>query len=170
MRRGTGIVVPAATPAAALCRRWGIWHARTNGAGIEFLRRDLAVAISVELIEQRISSGGKFAVVDAAVLVPILEWRGGGLIGGDARLVDSIRLIRCEATGVPHIQGGEFRFQSGDQFVPGQGAVMIGIIFEQQGVVAAMIIFIPRRRNGIRTPAWFPRTGGTASGKRAHQA
>ena len=114
MWRGIGIVVPAATPVAALCGRCRVLYSRTNGAGIEFLRRDLAVAIPVELIEQRIGRCRKFAIIDAAVLVPILQGRGGGLIGGDARLIDSIRLIGCEATSVPDIQGGEFRFQSGD--------------------------------------------------------
>src|SRR5664279_2146191 len=95
----TGLIVLAAALAATPCGGNAILHSRTGSTGIEFLRRDLTVAIPVELIEQRIAGRGEFAVIDAAVLVPILQRRGGGLIGGNARLVDRIRLIGREATG-----------------------------------------------------------------------
>src|ERR1700761_1486365 len=141
-RRRRAATIGTAAPATAL-----LWLRRRaiggrTGAGIEFLRRYFAVAIAVQFIEQRVIGGGKFPVIHATILVPILQRGGGGLVGGDPFLVDGRHLVRREASGVMGIQRCELGFEACDQLIAGERAVVIGVICEQQGIGAAMIILV----------------------------
>ena len=115
---------------------------RLGACPLQFFGRQLAVMVGIKLIEQGIRRGGKFGVVNATVLVPIHHRRGGGLIGINPRLIDLGSLLGIQATIVLGVMGGKFRFQAFDQLVAADGAVVIGVVFEQHGGIAAVIIFI----------------------------
>src|SRR3954467_7839062 len=104
---------------------------RLGACPLQFLRRQLAVMVGIKLVEQGIRRGGKFGVVDATVLVPIHHRRGGGLIGINPRLIDIGGLFGIQAAIVLGVIGSKFRFQALDQLVAGDGAVVIGVVFEQ---------------------------------------
>ena len=117
---------------------------RLGARPLQFLRRKLAIMVGIKLVEQGIRRGGKFGIVDAAILVPIHHRRGGGLIGIDPRLIDLGGLFGIQTAIVVRIMGGEFRFQAFDQLIAGDGTVMIGIVFQQDGGVTAVIILVTR--------------------------
>ena len=109
-----------------------------GAAALQFPGLQLAVMVGIQLVEQRVRRSGKFSVVDAAILVPVHHRRGGGLVGIHPPLIDVAGLFGIQAAIVPGVVNGELGLQPLDQFIAGQGAVMVGIEFHQE--VDALIV------------------------------
>src|SRR6185503_6511401 len=84
------LTAPAAAPAVFSAPPLfpSLTAATTPNGPVELLRRDLAVMVAVEIVEQRNRRGSEFLEIDAAILVPVLQRRGGRLVRRDPRLVD----------------------------------------------------------------------------------
>ena len=64
------------------------------------------------------------------------------------------------------VMNGEFGLQSLDQFVAGQGAVMVGVVFQDHAGIAAMIILVARFFGGPQPGRQLVRAVSAAGGQR----
>jgi len=155
-RRRSFTTAAAAAPVFLLLILLLIWRCilpRLGARPLQFLGRQLAVMVDIKLVEQGIGRGGKFGVIDAAILVPVHHRGGGGLVGIDSILIDLPGLFRIQAAIVMGVMGREFRPQSLDQLVARDRAVVIGIVFQQYRGIAAVIILVARLF-GCAHPGW----------------
>jgi len=120
----------------------------SGGLGTRFLAHflfgQLAVAIAIQLIEQRDWRSGKFAIVDAAIAIPVDQRRRGRFVRILALLVDGGDLVVVQTASVTSVGSGEFGLQARFQFLSLQYAVMIDVIVQEDGDRPAAIILVTR--------------------------
>ena len=75
--------------------------------GLKFLRRQLSVAVAIDVGEQRTRRARKFVEIDEPILVPVHDGRGGRLVRIPTLRVDRFGLIGIQAAVVIGIGGGE---------------------------------------------------------------
>jgi len=104
-----------------------VWLVLAAALRVEFLWRKYAVAIDVELIEQRARGVRELVEIHNTVVIPVNQWRCGRRVFAPTLLVDRGNFVRFKNAVMVGISRCKIGLETRLHFGPRDGAVVVGV-------------------------------------------